>query len=434
MTLQSDQNLGIQANDDLPYYIDALLPTSKPRWNAGSPLGTPVTIRYSFMQTKPASSQWQDWDDFQPFTEEQKEYTRQALELYSDISGITFVEDSVPQSGGQIQFGYIDIPNYGGWSTGVGSDTQNSYIWIDTNRSNLAPGTRGYYLLLHEIGHSLGLKHTFTGDSTLPTEEDSYQYSNMSYTEHPDMPDARPETPQLYDIAAIQHLYGTNNNTRSGNNFYSWATDATFIETIWDGGGTDTIIAANQTRNVEINLKPGSFSSIGSYDGSNAKNNLAIAYGDQNNIIENAIGGSGNDVIRGNNADNELYGSNGNDYIFGDLGGDTISGGDGDDSLYGGGGNDSILGGAGDDTLNGWYGDDTLRGESGNDTLNGSYGDDYLSGGSGNDSLLGGEGSDTLYGGNNNDYLFGDIGNDTLDGGYGSDSLYGGGGDDSVLG
>ena len=54
------------------------------------------------------------------------------------------------------------------------------------------------------------------------------------------------------------------------------------------------------------------------YDGSN---NLAIAYGV---VIENAVGGAGNDRLVGNAADNRLEGQAGNDTIEGGAGSDTV--------------------------------------------------------------------------------------------------------------
>lgn len=59
-------------------------------------------------------------------------------------------------------------------------------------------------------------------------------------------------------------------------------------------------------------------------------------------IIENAIGGSGNDVIVGNNAANIIHGGAGNDVIYG---------GGGQDQLYGGSGNDIFVFSAVSDSL-----------------------------------------------------------------------------------
>lgn len=423
--------------NNLPYYIDALLPTSQPRWNKNSPLGTPVEVTFSFMDAKPKST---SWEDFKPFIAEQQEFARQGLKLYSDISNITFKEVSNANEGGQIQFGYIDLPGYGGFSTGVGNATKNSYVWLDKNITNIAPGSSGFTTILHEIGHSLGLKHSHSGAVNLPNYQDSDQFTVMSYKNHPDMPGVTPKTPQLFDIAAVQYLYGENTKTRFGNTVYSWKKDANFIETIWDGGGIDQISVANQTKNVVIDLTAGGFSSIGANGNANAENNVAIALGV---TIENAVGGAGNDKIYGNAVANTLYGGSGNDeldgksgndFLRGDLGDDTLNGGDGNDNLNGGFGNDTLNGQDSNDYLNGSFGNDALNGGKGIDTLIGSDGNDTLNGSFGNDSLNGGRGIDTLSGGDGNDYLFGDVGNDSLDGGNGNDRLYGGGGNDTIKG
>lgn len=77
--------------------------------------------------------------------------------------------------------------------------------------------------------------------------------------------------------------------------------------------------------------------------------------------VEKMWGGSGNDVIFGNNAPNTLYGGAGNDMLFGLASGDYLSG------------------------------------DNGNDSMWGHEGDDYLVGGNGVDSMVGGRGSDIFY-------------------------------------
>ena len=53
-------------------------------------------------------------------------------------------------------------------------------------------------------------------------------------------------------------------------------------------------------------------------------------------VVENATGGSGNDVLLGNAAANVLTGNDGNDSLIGRDGDDTLLGGVGNDLLDGG--------------------------------------------------------------------------------------------------
>ena len=73
---------------------------------------------------------------------------------------------------------------------------------------------------------------------------------------------------------------------------------------------------------------------------------------------------SGNDVIIGDNNDNELDGGEGNDSIDGGNGNDTLIGGAGNDTLKGDAGNDLLIGGTGNDFFWGGLGADTIDGGS----------------------------------------------------------------------
>lgn len=117
--------------------------------------------------------------------------------------------------------------------------------------------------------------------------------------------------------------------------------------------------------------------------------------------FENAIGGSGNDLITGNDGTNRLTGG---------LGNDTLNGGDGFDFVQwdaatgaivftlnaSGGGATANVAGIGIDTIENMEG---LTGGSGNDILTGNAFQNMLAGGGGNDTLRGGLGKDTLIGG-----------------------------------
>ena len=160
---------------------------------------------------------------------------------------------------------------------------------------------------------------------------------------------------------------------------------------IIDGGaGVDWADYSSDFTGIEINLE------TGTGKGGDAAGDVLIS-------IENVSGGSGDDQITGNTANNQLLGQNGND---------TLDGGAGNDVLNTGTGDDTLIGGAGIDVLNAGTGDDEVMGGDGNDQLSGESGDDRLTGGGGNDILVGGAGDDTLNGGDGNDIMRGDAGAD----------------------
>jgi Ca2+-binding RTX toxin-like protein len=365
--------------------VPALL--AGPRWNQTQAIGSPITLTYAFLASMPGdyTSNAREHQGFAPLTASQMEAATLALSRWSDVAGITFEQASDPATA-QIRFGSANLGNTNlAWAYfpggGIGGD-----IWLNHRRSSnfrQDPGSDGFLTLLHEIGHALGLKHTGSysdGDigPFLAADQDHEQYSVMSYNRAPGT-DTRPQTPMLYDITAIQYLYGANTTFAAGNDRYRW--DNPFQTTLWDTGGYDTIDASNQTQSVQINLTPASFSSIGRRGintNTPAQENLAIADGVW---IEAALGGRGNDSLRGNRLSNQLTGNLGDDGLMGDAGNDNLSGGSGSDTLAGGDGHDTLIGGMGQDFLTGGAGRDRFhlgQWQAGDDTItdfNASEGD-----------------------------------------------------------
>jgi len=203
-----------------------------------------------------------------------------------------------------------------------------------------------------------------------------------------------------------------------------------------DGGtGVDVADYSAHTLPVTINLTTISASYAGVTD---------ILIG-----LENAIGGSGADLLTGDAGVNVLQGGNGNDSLQGLAGDDTLLGGDGSDRLAGYAGNDALNGGGGIDTADysSYFPADLLVGVivdlalgkatgDGADSLAeienvlGSDFNDRLSGGPGGNLLKGADGNDVLSGRRGSDRLRGDAGKDVLTGGKHSDRLYGGAGRD----
>jgi len=359
--------------------------------------------------------------------------------LASDINfGSTAFGDT-----GLFGFAYFPDPgNLGGGNSLAGD------VWLNTdNTSQYIPGVgpafghTSWNTLLHELGHALGLSHPNNDPSNAATPG---EFTVMSYLPHTSEAgdsfsnQAWALTPMVWDIQAIQALYGVDTSTRAGNSvyfgdgggtsgsaFYQYAssnmmvtgadgTNRDVILTIWDAGGTDLIDASDLSTNSQIDLRPGMFSTIGNTD-----NNIAVAAaaevnGSVINYIENAWGGSGNDRLFGNATANTLLGNGGNDTLKGYSGDDELLGNLGKDKLYGGNGSDDLKGNNGKDRLWGDKGDDTLNGNKHNDKLNGGNGNDSLNGGKGNDTLNGGKGKDTLDGSNGNDMLTGGGSADTF--------------------
>lgn len=101
-------------------------------------------------------------------------------------------------------------------------------------------------------------------------------------------------------------------------------------------------------------------------------------------------GGTGNDIITGEDGDDRLYGGPGNDTIDGRGGADELVGGAGNDLLRGGPGNDKLWACGDGDVLHGEGGGDELRGEDGsceNTTAATSELGTVYCGGSGNDDI-----------------------------------------------
>jgi len=303
----------------------------------------------------------------------------------------TFLNVSFKQVTGSadpdLNIGSVDLPTgvagYGGYSAQFYTNGDifryDSFAVFDNAIDLSAPGQ--FNLMLHEMGHALGLKHTFSTPG-LPATEDSNKYSVMSYSVNPDNGQGS-DAMMLYDVFALQDIWGSA-NFQVGDSVYTGSRTNT-VDTVWDTGGIDIFDASALGGAVVLNLNEGAFSMFGTYD------DVVIAYGSQ---IENATGGAGADNIIGNDLANVLIGNGGNDNIWAGGKNDQLKGGKGDDVLYGQNGNDKLFGDSGKDILLGQNQRDNLKGGSGNDTLKGGKGNDTLNGQAGNDKLFGNQGAD----------------------------------------
>lgn len=84
-----------------------------------------------------------------------------------------------------------------------------------------------------------------------------------------------------------------------------------------------------------------------------ARSGMVAGEGDRLTGVGTVVGGSGDDVLRGNEREDFLVGGPGDDLLIGGSNWDVLQGEDGGDELRGGGDPDTLRGGAGDDTAYG---------------------------------------------------------------------------------
>lgn len=381
---------------------------------------------------------------------QQQAAARDGFAQIAAATGLTFTEiadsDSVHANIRISQTADQDVGSaYGGFPSdtrGVAGD-----IWFGRTSQpyyDLAfKGTWGYSTMLHEIGHTMGLKHghqDYTnldlsfffgtsprfGSQSLTPDRDGQAWSLMTYTPAPftnsNFAGEKVNQPQgfmQYDLAALQYMYGANYTTNATDSVYTFnqttgemsingvgqgapSGNKIFL-TIWDGGGNDTIDASNYATGVTIDLRPGEFSTVDQAQLANtlafqnltslAPGNIAMSLlfnNDTRSLIENATGGAGNDIFVGNIANNILDGGAGSDTVI----------------FTGSTGISATLNDTGADVIVAHDGEtDTLRNI---ENIVGTVGSDMLVGNSQNNMLVGGlGGADTLFGNGGDDQLIG---------------------------
>lgn len=378
----------------------------------------------------------------------------QALQMWGDITDITFVESGITSQiifddsdGGTTAYNQNIL---GGEGVIARSNLQVTTGWL----AQFGTGYNSYSFetYMHELGHALGLGHggNYNGSAFYGTDNfylnDGMHLSIMSY-----MQSSNDEfqgfgvntfvnasfrwmlTPAIADILAMENLYGLSTTTRTGNTTYGYdsntgnavldrlttlnspGTEDYVAFTLFDNGGIDTINLSGFSGDQRIDLREGQLSDV-----LGGRLNMGVAYG---TVIEQAVGGAGDDTLIGNDAANRLNGGSGADWMEGGLGNDTyvvssasdvvveaVSGGidtveTSRNYTLGAGVERLVLTGAGlsgygnslANRLTGTESDDILRGQGGADTLLGEGGVDTLWGGAGGDALVGASGRDIAY-------------------------------------
>jgi hypothetical protein len=325
---------------------------------------------------------------FAELTADQKAAVRTSLDLISSYTSLTFVE----VSSGLATDAAIRIAHYGlGGSEAFypSNDGRTSGDTFLGGNGNVPPqyfGSDGFLTIAHELGHAFGLKHGHETDhhgALDPTVNDN-EFSIMTYASYfgantagatAARPGSSPQSFMMYDIAALQALYGANFSKVGTTALYTWdkvtgqesingrpapltgITESNKIfSTVWTMGAVTTYDLSTFTDNQTDDLRPGhwlTFSHAQLADLNNQADagtpqyqaqgnvyNALLYHGDVRSEVSSLITGSGNDTIFGNDTDNFLSSGAGNDIVVAGTGNDTIVGGPGAYTLYFGKGHD----------------------------------------------------------------------------------------------
>jgi serralysin len=313
--------------------------------------GTPATITWGVRQSFANSTD--SGNNPAPFSQlspAEIAAVKAVLAHYSEVAQLTFVQVN---PGGTTDNATMLYSNYSSstdpagayaifpvgspGTTAAGDDEGDVRLNIQggVSATDLHLGSYSFQTILHETGHALGMPHPgdynagpgqpITYANNAQFIQDSHQYTVMSYFDESSTGAHfadYPQTLMMFDILAMQELYGANYTTRSGNTIYGFGSNAGGVYNfatnkapalcIWDGGGIDTLNVSGFTQASLVNLGPGTFSNAGGYT-----SNVSIAVGA---IIENAITGAAADTLIGNSVANALNGGGGADSMSG-LGG-----------------------------------------------------------------------------------------------------------------
>ncbi|MDP4300994.1 putative Ig domain-containing protein [Leptothrix discophora] len=283
----------------------------------GASMTAPLQLSYAFQDQVALFRDTSDVEhvtqDGMSYTDTEKAYVRQVFNHFAEVSKVVFTENT-----SQVYLGAdlrlfkgtgdhlgVDrsVMGFATQPTAVDSKVDDAYgnLFLVTDASaypSAETAFRSEYgsentTVTHELGHAMGLDHPFQesdlsgkfwyGDGTNTTlnrvgnetgggydnpQTDAPQETVMTYLQafnkvtlrgQPALLESQGYTPWklgVYDMAALQHLYGANMTTQTGNDTYRYDSDTPVFDTLWDAQGVDTLQQLG-SRDAIIDLRGG---------------------------------------------------------------------------------------------------------------------------------------------------------------------------------
>ena len=319
-------NLDISSLIDVSHAGQELLLAGSRGWQKGA-MGSAVTVSYSFLRKAPAQGA-EGGVGFVEFNAAQQTLVREILAKLQQQTGLKFVE--AVDDAGQIRFGINQQAATRGYSFLPGqplNDPKDGDVWLDLETADvMQPGQEGYYVLLHELAHALGLVHPLSesDQSGAPVLLDRFaNFGNTLMIDvHAKDASVWPSWYGAFDLDALRTLYGKKAYATGESTYLITAAQAQGGVVLMDDGGLDTLDISPTTSSAYIDLQPGRSSNVGlDAQGKSQFNNLSISTG---SWIENLIATRFDDAVTANNLDNRITSMGGNDFIDGQGGRDTV--------------------------------------------------------------------------------------------------------------
>ena len=326
------------------------------------------------------------------WSDQERELMVGAMESIAKVSGLEF-SDRGDDNDDDVEIWFYNMDGKSsegsyGFAYTPGSDSDEGLVAINWSayqnhdgsfKHSIAPGSFYGITFLHELSHAVGLKHPhdkgLRGQPRFPglkASSDQYRdagdygqnahpWTQLSYVDKKARNGLVPEKiedygflqkPGALDVAALQWLYGINEEAAGNDNVYRLPLEneeGTGWESIWDTGGIDRIDGSRSKKPVRIDLRNATLDQSDSAGGyvSRVKGvfgGFTIAHDWDGKmlestsggcVIENATGGKKGDVLIGNAANNTLKGGKGRDILFAGSGRKNRSiGGNGDDEFW----------------------------------------------------------------------------------------------------